>query len=174
MIKSNNIPYYLAGLTLFILLKFGFTYADNDALLFLLKPTNGIISLTNNSSAVYSNEMGFHHERLNIVIDRSCSGFNFWILSFVLFLFTSLKELKTKGAKTLAFPITLAGAYFITIMVNSSRILTSMLMNDLIGNQYDWMHQAQGAFIYLSFLILCYLLLNYSLKRFYNKNEKLA
>lgn len=174
MIESNNIPYYLAAFALFIVLKFSFAYADNDGVLFLTQPTNSVVSLITDSDARYSNEVGFYHEELNIVIDKSCSGFNFWILIFLIFLFTALKTIQAKRLKSLAFVLILIGAYLITIMVNSSRILTSMILNETVGNQYAWMHQAEGAFIYFSFLILFYVLFNYSLKKFSKNHAQFA
>lgn len=174
MIKSENIPHYLAGILLFVMLKFGFSYADNDSLLFLTKPTNTIISIIKDSEASYDSGEGFYHEKLYMVIDKSCSGFNFWVLAFIMTLFTSLRYIKNSGAKIWAFPTILVGAYLLTIIVNSSRILTSLLLNEIIGTKYAWLHQAEGAFIYLSFLIAFYLILNYSLQKLYRIDAKLA
>lgn len=174
MIKSENIPHYLVGILLFIILKFGFTYADNDSLRFLTKPTSSVISTIKDSDAVYSSAQGFYHEKLYMVIDKSCSGFNFWMLAFIMTLFTTLRYTKSSGAKIWLFPTAMVGTYLLTIIINSSRIMTSLLLNDIIGNKYAWLHQAEGAFIYLTFLITFYVILNYLLQKFYQIDAKLA
>jgi exosortase K len=88
---NKNIPYYIAAAGFFILLKAGYTFAGNDNLIFLLSPTDKLVGLLTGSHSVYLTESGYFHSALNITVDKSCSGFNLWVLSFLVFSYLLLK-----------------------------------------------------------------------------------
>ena len=161
METNKNIPHYLAGVGLFILLKFGFTVADNNALAFLLKPTNRLVELLTSSQSLYLPDNGYYHESLNIIIDKSCSGFNFWVLCFLLFTYLLVKHFDQPFSKTLAIPAALMSAYLLTIFVNTSRIFVSIIVQKLTSNispdQQRILHEAIGIITNLTFLILAYI-----------------
>ena len=157
---SKNIPYYLTAIGLFILLKFGFTLAGNDDLIFLLKPTDTLVGLLTGSHSVYFPDNGFYHEKLNIVIEKSCSGFNFWILSFLIFTYLALKYFEKPLHKILTLPTALVCTYVLTVFVNASRIFVSVIVRNqtlnIFPNQQYLIHEAVGIITNLSFLILTY------------------
>jgi exosortase K len=161
---NKNLPYYLISFGILVLLKFGYTFANNNDLIFLLKPTDKILGLLMGSQSVYQSESGFLHENLNIIINKSCSGFNFLVLSFLLFTYLTVKHLKNHLQKLLSFPIALIGAYLLTIFVNTSRIFTSIVVQNqnksFFLNQQHLVHEAIGVITNLSFLILAYLLID--------------
>lgn len=174
MIKQKNTIYQLAILVFFICAKLTYSHANNNTISFLTRPTNAIISFITNKTYTYSPEAGFYYTSLNIVIDKSCSGFNFWMLLFLLLFFSTLKLTKTHKNKFLLFPATLLISYLLTLFVNTSRILASLFIAQNTSLQYSWLHQAEGVFIYLSFLIVFYLSLNYLQIKFINNHEKLT
>jgi len=174
MTLNKSTLYYVLVLLGFIGLKFVYTITDNNMLLFLIKPTNSLVSMIQSSSWVYTNDAGFYHETLNIIIDKSCSGFNFMILCYTVFSFTFLKFIKQGIFQLLSIPVSLILAYIITILVNTSRISISILIEKKINLQLSWLHEAQGVFIYLSFLIGFYMVLNHLLTQMFLKNEKLT
>jgi len=157
---NNNIPYYLTAAGIFILLKFAFTLADNNDLTFLLKPTDRLVGLLTGSYSVYLADNGFYNDKLNILIDKSCSGFNFWILCFVTFTYLGIKHLDKAIHKVLTIPIALFCAYLLTIFVNTSRIFVSVVVQNqtkiLFTNQQHLIHEAVGIITNLSFLVLTY------------------
>lgn len=162
---KNNLPYYIAAAVIFVLLKLWFTIASNHQLLFLLYPTNKIVGILTGSSSVYIPEKGFFFENLKIVIDKSCSGFNFWVLSFMLISYRSEMFFNKVRDKILAIPASLILAYLLTIFVNTSRIFTSIILQDsasifLTDRPHLILHQVVGVIINLSFLILAYLILD--------------
>jgi len=175
---NKNIPYYLTAIGLFILLKFGYTLADNDSLTFLIKPTDKLVGLLTNSKSVYFSDKGYYHETLNIIIEKSCSGFNFWLLCFCMLTFLLLKYIDKPLFKVLSIPLSLILAYILTIFVNASRIFASIIIqnqaNNFLPNRpHLLLHEIVGVITNLSFLILVY----YLLEQFLNKkqhNEKLA
>ncbi len=160
---NKNIPYYLTTAGLFIILKFGFTLADNNDLTFLIKPTDKLVGLLIGSHSVYLSESGYFHEHLNIIIDKSCSGFNFWVLCFLIFSYLTVKYSNKTLNKILTIPIALIGAYLLTIFVNTCRIFTSIVVQtqtkNIFLNQQHIIHEAIGIITNLSFLILAYILI---------------
>ncbi|MDR0422582.1 MAG: exosortase K [Proteiniphilum sp.] len=163
MRANKDIPYYLTAAGLFILLKFLFTRADSDDLIFLLGPTDLLVGLLTGSQSVYLADCGFYHESLNIVIDKSCSGFNFWILGFLVFSYLTIKYSDRPLHKLLIIPVTLSGAYLSAIFVNTSRIFASVIVQNLTtalgAGQQHIIHEAVGIITCLSFLVLTYYLL---------------
>ncbi len=161
---KKNIPYYLTAVGLFLLLKFGFTLSDNNDLTFLLKPTDKLVGFLTGSQSVYISESGYFHEHLNIIIDKSCSGFNFWILNFLLFTYLTVQYFDKSLSKILAIPIALMGAYLLTIFVNTSRIFTSIVVQtqtkSLFLNKQHIVHEAIGVITNLTFLILTYVIID--------------
>jgi len=174
---SNNIPYYLKVAGLFILLKFAFTLADNNDLMFLLIPTDRLVGLLTGSYSVYLADNGFYHDKLNIIIDKSCSGFNFGILCFATFTYLGIKHLDKAIHKILTIPIALFCAYLLTIFVNTSRIFVSVVVQNqtkvLFVNQQHLIHEAVGIITNLAFLVLTYYLIE-KILIYRQHNAKLA
>ncbi len=160
MKKNKNIPYYLVAIGLFILLKVGFSFADNNAL--ILNPTDKLVGFVNGSQSVYLADLGFYHEKMNIVIEKSCSGFNFLILSFLLFVYLGLKYLDKRSHKNLAIPVALLCAYCFTVFVNASRIIASIVVrNQTVGifpEKQSLIHEIVGITTNFSFLVVAYYL----------------
>jgi exosortase K len=173
---NRNIPYYLTAVGLFVLLKIGFKFADNDNLTFLLKPTDEFVGLLTGSQSVFLAQDGFFHEKMNIVIDKSCSGFNFWILCFLVFVYLGLKYFEKHLHKIFTIPTALFCAYLLTIFANVSRIFAAIIVQNqtvnIFPNKQYLIHEAVGIITYFSFLVLTYYLIEKFLK--YKKYAKLA
>ena len=176
MITNKNIPYYLAAAGLFILLKVGYTFAGNNDLIFLLKPTDKLVGLLIGSQSVYLADDGFFHEKINVVIEKSCSGFNFWVLCFLLFAYLGLKYVDKHLHKTLIMPTALLCAYALTIFANASRIATSIVVQNqtsgIFPDRQPLIHEIVGITTYFSLLVLAYFLIEKYLK--HKINEKLT
>ena len=173
---NKNIPYYLTAVGLFVLLKVGFTFADNGNLTFLLKPTDKLVGLLIGSQSVYLADYSFFYEKMNIVIEKSCSGFNFWILCFLAFAYLGLKYFDKHLHKILTIPTVLFCAYLLTIFANASRIVASIVVrNQTIGifpDKQPVIHEMVGITTYFLFLVLVFFLIE---KFFKHKNyAKLA
>jgi len=158
-------------------MKFTFTYADNDDLTLLLKPTDKLVGILTGSNSVYHLESGYFHEHLNIVIDKSCSGYNFWLLSFLLFTYLALKHFDRTLQKIIAITTALIFAYLLTIFSTTSRIFTSIVIQrftkNIFGNHQNILHEAIGIVTNLTFLILTYILIE-KLLIYQKYNEKFA
>jgi len=174
MLINKNIQYYLTAAGLFILLKLGFTFAGNDNLIFLLKPTDKLVGLLTDSQSIYLSGNGYYHDKLNILIEKSCSGFNFWILCFFVFTYLGLKYFDKPLHKILTLPAALISAYLLTIFTNTSRIFASIVVQNqainILPNRQYLVHEAVGIITNLLFLILAYYLIEKFLK--YRKNHE--
>lgn len=159
MSSRHWLPYGLiAGV--FIALKFGYAHAATSHLLWLLQPTDALVGWLLGSASSFKSGQGFVHADLHIAIDKSCSGFNFWLLCSGLLLTTALgyqePKLAGRGGWLLSLPLL---GYVLTLLVNTSRILTAVGIQRMLpeaAQQFPWLHQAEGVLVYLVFLLLIY------------------
>jgi len=171
MITIKNIFYYLVAIVIFILLKFGYTIANTNDLFFLLNPTDKLVGLLTSSKSVYFADEGFYYQNFNVIIEKSCSGFNFLLLCFSMICILTLKYIRNSLYKALIIPVALVSAYLMTIFVNVSRIFTSIVLQHqtnqfLPQNSQLVVHETIGIITNLSFLLLGY----YLLERFFKNN----
>jgi len=174
MRKIRTNYYYCAAIIgLFLLLKQYYTTTSNDDLKFLLIPTNALVSLIFGSSPIYSTGSGYIYDNLNITIEKSCSGYNFWILCFAMLAFLLVNFYKTHLKKLAAILLLLPLCWLLTIFVNTSRIATAIFISAQFpgsSKHFPWLHQSEGIFIYLSFLITFYMTMNQILTKLKTNN----
>lgn len=170
--KTSNLFYYAVVIIIFLILKLVNTMTITNDLFFLLKPTTACIELLTGSIATYSSNNGYYFEQLNFLIDKSCSGFNFWLLCFLMFSFLGLKYTLKPYHKIAIVPISLFLSYIATIGINTSRIYSSIILQSKIQNhfevEYAIIHEAIGVATHLSFLIIIYLITEKLLNTFHH------
>lgn len=159
---NKNLPYYLLSGGFFILMKFAYKFADNNHLAFLLRPTNKMVGVLTGQYSENLQEQGYYYQSLNVLIDKSCAGFNFWVLSFLIFTYLTVRYYDTHIQKTLAVIFAFFGSYLLTLFVNTSRIFASIVVKsqtkDIFLNHQHLIHEAIGVITNLTFLILAYIL----------------
>lgn len=149
---------FLGGIVLFAFTVKLF-YANSSAadLRLFLAPVSQLIAFLTGASYQYSADIGYLFPQLHITIERSCSGVNFFIMAFCMVSISTLpfyQDIRSKGLALISWTFL---AFALTILANSSRILIAI--NGLrFQEQIPWlasdkMHEAQGGFIYLFFLI---------------------
>ena len=162
MNSYKNLIFYLIMTALFILLKFGYTLTETNHLTFLLSPTSKLIELVTGFQSVYVDGKGYYFQELNTVIDKSCAGFNFWVLSFLMLNFLSLKYFEKTKDKVIAIIMSFLGAYIFTVLINSFRINTVVIFQNKIELLTKFkkgiIHESIGITINLTFLVLIYLI----------------
>lgn len=168
---NKNTPYYLIAIGLFILLKFWMGTFDNDQLQFLLKPTDKVFGLVTGTHSDYSSDNGFFYYKFNILIDKSCSGYNFLLLCFVMLYFQIIRFANQPGFKLLLLVSCLGIAYILTILINSSRIIISVVQQnakvDFLTLEPHIIHESIGVVTYLLFLLITYFLTDKILNKKY-------
>lgn len=150
---------------LFLLMKTLYSNAELQHLTFLLAPSSEIVATFTGTHSTFFPEQGYFNEQLNILINKSCSGFNFWSICFLMSYCLLAKPDHPWLRNASLLPLILAITYLFTILVNSTRILFSLLLHSSTSNplvaDMPWSHQAEGAFIYLSYLVIAYLSIEY-------------
>ncbi len=164
MFIRKNILFFLLLLLAFVKLKLYFQHTDNDGLYFMLMPTNALVSLITGSHAIYSNEAGFQHEQLAIVIEKSCAGFNLFLIFLMVLSYLAIKYFQTAGDKIKHILLATLTAWIITILVNASRIWTSIIVQSVTKKNWpqsqQLIHECIGIFINLSALLMVYFFLD--------------
>ncbi|TGE14186.1 exosortase K [Hymenobacter elongatus] len=160
MSPASRLPLYVAFAAAFLLLKLSYAQATTTDLLWLLRPTDTLVGAVLGSGSSFEPVRGFVHSGLRITIDKSCSGFNFWLLCSGLLLTVGLRYLGPGKARSgwwlLALPVL---GYGLTVLVNASRILVAVGLQRAIptlARRYAWLHEAEGVLVYLFFLLLIY------------------
>ncbi|MBX2875604.1 MAG: exosortase K [Saprospiraceae bacterium] len=168
--KTNSILpeawlYPSLAILLFFLMKTAYSTAAVQDLTFLLFPSSELVGTFTGTSHVFLVDQGYYNEALNILVNKSCSGFNFWAISFLMSYCLIEKSAHTWQRNILLLPTILIATYFFTILVNGTRILFSVFLHSspisMLTEAPPWMHQAEGSFIYLSYLIIAFLSIDY-------------
>ncbi len=167
MLKPQNIikPFSWTNCFLFLLaaviavgLKYHYSRAGGDDLVWILRPTAGVIELITGIHFEKEAGAGFVNMEKRIIIEPSCAGVNFLIIAFCMSFFT-LRPTRASGVgrKMARLGVCMAGAYFLTIIVNSVRIVLSIqlqqadIYSGLITSER--VHRFEGVMVY--FISLC-------------------
>ncbi len=174
MVRPLWVPQMIFMVFVFILFKWGYRHATNAHLSAFLSPTSTIIGLLYSSPGENMNG-SFSHEKLKIVIDKSCSGFQFWLLLSTLLGVLMCQYATTTSQRWVSVTVAWLVGYICTIWVNVSRITASLTLEPLFKSTYPELssisHQSIGIAIHLGFLILIYILTEYLINPFFS-NEK--
>ena len=169
MINKKNVPFYFAALVAFICLKAYHRMAGVDEFALFIFPVSKIIEFLTGAEASYIIGEGYYFQSLDVLINKSCSGFNFCLISFLLFTFLFVSHFEKPIKKVGALLSSILLSYVLTVVVNASRIYALIVLQDMrvsffIADQ-DILHQCVGIITYLTFLVLTYL----AIERFLNK-----
>ncbi|MEM6298936.1 MAG: exosortase K [Bacteroidota bacterium] len=157
MLSKDKTIYFFVAAVVFIGLKFWYTVLTTDDLFTFLLPMVTFLEVLTHSTAPFLEGEGFYLEAADVLINKSCSGFNLWLMCFLMLSFLGVSHSKNK---LIVLPISLLVAYLFTVLVNSSRIFVSILVQEFITNQLGIdekiVHEAIGITTNLGFLILLY------------------
>ncbi|MDO9265260.1 MAG: exosortase K [Desulfosalsimonadaceae bacterium] len=153
------VPYMMAA-TVAVGLKDQFSRAESNDLIWILRPTAGLVEWISGLSFIYDPCTGFVNMNHGIAIAPACSGVNFLIIAYIMSFFSFAGHYHGMG-RWLWLVITLSCAYFLTIAVNSTRIALS-IESITHGVHLGWLtperiHRVEGVVVYFFFLSLYYL-----------------
>lgn len=132
---------------------------------FLLSPVSALVETATGSQSIYSHELGYTFPALSMRIDRSCSGINFLIIAIASFTLLIIRRPDGGCARPLLVLLSLPLAYSIAILANASRIICLATAQPAGWLAAPRMHEAFGAFVFLSYLVGAVLLLHRTLPR---------
>jgi|GEM_PF-768471 len=152
----------LIGFCLFMGLcvgKLWFRQASVDELTWLLRPVVWCLKWFLYGTFAYVDGKGFVSDSLGILIHKGCSGFHFLCISLALAYFLSFPLPSKKRGKLWILLIATFSAYLLTILSNTTRILSGVAWLRLQTNMpslqsFHFAHEMIGVVVYLSALIL--------------------
>ncbi len=160
----NSVILYSMGLIAALAVKYGFSRASSDDLLWLLTPTALLVECLTGIAFVHESPVGFVNAREGIIIATVCSGMNFMILTFCMLVFSFLHRFEQTKRKWQWFAFSIFASYICTLAVNGARIAVSMY---LIAHDvhYGWLtaerfHRLAGIAVYFIGLLLLYLMVD--------------
>jgi len=145
--------------------KWYFTNLNVEYSVWLLKPTTiWVEQITGLDFNFLQNEGYVCVQTLPItIIDKSCSGLNFWLMALIVGAFVLSKKVINFLSFFYCFIAVFGLAWLVTIIANTGRIVISItILPSLVPYiAYSQSHLLLGIFMYLIMLILYYLGLNY-------------
>ncbi len=165
-------------LALFIALglKYHYSRAGSDDLLWVLSPTAGLVEYLSGVRFEKEENIGYVNHERHVIIAPSCAGINFMIIAFCMTSFSGLYALGRSRLKNLWLGISFLTAYVLTLFVNAFRIIVSIHSYEAEWFQSwgpaEMVHRIEGVFIYLSCLILFYSMLGKIIRWIQYKTEK--
>lgn len=173
MIKKILKPLPITFASILILAKLFYKQATTEDLAWFLQPiTYGLkLCLSVNFMQVPD---GFYFEELNVLIDKSCSGFNLFLIYCALGGFCFLLKCKTSQQIITGTFLVVVISYLLTLITNFCRIYTLLCFEKPLAHiftiQSATMHEALGIINNTIFLILGYVIAKRLLKT--KNNEK--
>jgi exosortase K len=158
-VLQNGILLVLAAL-LAVALKYHYSEARSEQLVWILRPTAGLVEWLSGIPFEQEAHRGFVSYAHRVVIAPACAGVNFFIVVFCMAAFSGFHRLQQQSAKWLWLAGSLAGVYGLTIFVNAVRILVAIHSYDA-DISAGWLtpqrtHRLEGVVIYFFFLCLIY------------------
>ena len=142
-------------------LKFYYSNATANELLWILGPTTTLVELVSGRSFAFESYTGYVSSDHRFVIAVPCAGVNFLITALLMFGLRRLwRERYTVGWSLL--PVTVAVAYVSTLVANTTRICIALEMQrrgvEVDGLSWNQLHRVEGIVIYFGFLLLLFML----------------
>ncbi|NQY28970.1 MAG: exosortase K [Flavobacteriaceae bacterium] len=122
----NNSKLKKWGLCILVLivLKTSFSLATINQLQWFLEPIVTIVELFTRINFTWTADVGFT-SNTNIIIEKSCSGTNFYTICLLLLMIKDWNSFNIQG-KLLRFLSLIVISFFITILANSMRIISAL------------------------------------------------
>ena len=144
-------------------LKFYYSTATPDELLWILAPTTALVELLSGRSFAFESYTGYMNSDHTFVIAVPCAGVNFLLTAFLMISLRRLWRDRFQSVSWRFLPIAAVLAYVATLIANTTRICVALEMQQraveiswLTGNQ---LHRIEGIVIYFGFLFLLFMLL---------------
>lgn len=143
-------------------LKFYYSTATPNDLLWILAPTTALVELLSGQQFEFESYFGYLSSDRSFVIAVPCAGVNFLITAFLMI---GLHRLWREGfeSRIWLIPFAAAGAYVATIIANATRIYLALELRaqsvEISGLTNNQLHRLEGIVVYFGFLLLLFVLL---------------
>lgn len=160
-IKQNGI-YYLFGFLALFAMKYFYSRADSDALIWILSPTARWVTTLSGIDFVYEPGAGYLNDTLHILIAPACSGVQFMMIVLATLLFSFVHRMGFYRYGRMIWTLTnMVIIYPLTILVNGLRIIIAIYLPPFFTKYGLYgeiltpkrLHTAIGVVVYFSALL---------------------
>lgn len=144
-------------------LKFYYSTATADDLLWILRPTTTLVELLSGQHFEFESYAGYMSSDRRFVIAVPCAGVNFLITAFLLVALRRLWRERFQAVRWRFIPFAGLVAYLVTLLANTTRIWLALelraravAVSGLTNNQ---LHCLEGIVVYFTFLLLLFVLM---------------
>ena len=184
----QNFIFCLTGILVVLGIKYYYSQADCDSLLWILAPTSHWVEFLSKIPLTYIPGTGYVNHSLRLLIAPSCSGVQFMIITFATLVFSFVHNIASPQTSPLfgrsqrlrrGFGWIAASIFFswlFTVFINGLRIITAIylplylerigLMGELLTP--DRVHTMIGIVVYFTALLTLYRLVGYRIQRLSN------
>ncbi len=168
MRSKKNFSFILLVVLIFLAGKYFYSLSTLDDVLFLVKPTTILVEgLLGVPSTFMANE-GFYFSQYQIIINRSCSGFNLALIIFLMFTVIIYRRGYPLGLKMALLPMALLSGFASTVLINGFRIFSLTVLKKWEYTypilQTHIFHEGMSILINLCYLITLYILVDKTTK----------
>jgi exosortase K len=154
---------YLSALVVMWTLKRYYSTAGAEALRWILQPVAGLVAGLGGSDYAWEAGIGYVRSDYRFTIAPACAGINFMLMVYGLTVAAFLHRCRSCTGRMIFPADALAGAYVLTLLVNTLRILLSVRLYELEA-AWGWLtpgrlHRLAGVAVYFSALGLYYAVL---------------
>ena len=154
--RINRLLAAMLAVVVVLVLKRHYSLAGPDQLTWILSPTARLIAWLTGADPMWEAGVGYADFNRGIIIVPACAGINFMIMAFGLAVFCALGRLQRFTVLFAWMVASLAGAYVLTLGINTLRIAVSMALYqaDIYGAWItpERLHRLVGVWIYLGAL----------------------
>jgi exosortase K len=154
--RINRLLAAMLAVAVMLMFKRHYSLAGPDQLTWILSPTARLIAWLTRATPVWEAGVGYADFGQGIIIVPACAGINFMIMAFGLAVYCALGRLRRFTVLAIWMAAALAGAYVLTLGVNTLRIAVSMVLYqaDVYGAWLtpELLHRLAGVWIYLGAL----------------------
>jgi exosortase K len=135
-------------------------YADAraDDLLWMLRPTAWLVSITTGATFTLQPGEGYLSRERLFLIEKSCAGINFMIAAFGMLVVALFHRLRSQAAAVQVLGVSLLASYSAAVLVNALRIAIAMRLaahlGALSGLTAADVHRIEGITVYFGGLVV--------------------
>jgi exosortase K len=143
-------------------LKFYYSNATADELLWILAPVTTLVEMLSGRSFAFESYTGYVSSDHRFVIAVPCAGVNFLMTAFLMLGLRRLWRDRFDMVSWRFLPVMAVLAYLATLIANTTRICVA-LETQRRGVEVDWLsgnqlHRLEGIVIYFAFLLLLFMM----------------
>lgn len=163
LISQNRIFYLIGFLTVFGL-KYCYSRAGCDELVWILTPTARWVRILSGIPFYYAPQIGYINDEYRFIIASSCSGIQFMLITIATLTYSFVHRMNTRKKGYLWLALSVACSYLLTIFVNGIRIILAIHLPVYIQKwgilsgvlSPGQLHTSIGVVVYFTALFIIY------------------